>query len=59
MTPWAFTDEYSNVDAWDNVGNLDGRIVYDTNAARPTVSLNSGAITGGSGTMSNPFTVGT
>ena len=60
MTPWAFADEYSNVDAWDNAGsNLDGRIVYDTNAARPTVSLNSGAITGGSGTMSNPFTVGT
>lgn len=59
LTPWAFAGGYSDVDFWNGVGDLGWNGVRNaSNAARPAVSLNSGAITGGKGTMSNPFTVG-
>ena len=59
LTPWAFTGGFSSVGYWDLGGRLGWRGVNATfNAARPALSLNSNAITGGSGTMSDPFTVG-
>ena len=59
LTPWAFAGGHSFVDDWGSVGYLGGDIVYGADfAARPALSLNSNAVTGGSGTMSDPFTVG-
>ena len=59
LTPWAFAGGHSGVFNWDTSGRLGrGYVNYADFAARPSISLNSGAITGGSGTMSNPFTVG-
>ena len=59
LTPWAFADGNSNVDNWTSAGSLDENDVsYSFGAARAALSLNSNAITGGSGTMSDPFTVG-
>lgn len=59
LTPWAFADGRSDVDYWVAAGNLNGYFVHSTYiAARAAVSLLSDAITGGNGTMSNPFTVG-
>ena len=58
LTPWAFAGGYSSVDDWSVAGGLGWNFVNDSNAARPAVSLLSDAITGGNGTMSNPFTVG-
>ena len=59
LTPWAFAGGYSRVDYWDSPGHLDYDIVYRTDrAARPAVSLSSVAISGGNGTINNPFTVG-
>ena len=59
LTPWAFAGGYSRVVYWLTTGNLVRNYVDDGNsAARAAVSLLSDAITGGNGTMSNPFTVG-
>ena len=59
LTPWAFAGGDSNVDSLYISGILGYASVNRTDgAARPAVSLSSDAITGGSGTMSNPFTVG-
>ena len=59
LTPRAFAGGSSVVGNWDATGSLVGYYAYNAErAARPSISLNSGAITGGSGTMSNPFTVG-
>ena len=59
LTPWAFAGGHSGVFNWDTSGRLGrGYVNYADFAVRPSISLNSGAITGGSGTMSNPFTVG-
>ena len=60
LTPWAFAGGYSNVDFWNAAGYLDnGYVVVDADfAARPAVSLSSVAISGGNGTINNPFTVG-
>ena len=59
MTPYSATDGYAAVE-----DNVIGAVVVsgdsvDSNAeVRPVVSLKSDAITGGDGTMNNPFTVG-
>ena len=59
LTPWAFAGGLSYVGHWSNGGRLYRYFVNDTGgAARPALSLNSNAVTGGSGTMSDPFTVG-
>ena len=59
LTPWAFAGGYSLVVYWNASGSLDGNGVSRSSlAARAAVSLLSDAITGGSGTMSDPFTVG-
>ena len=60
LTPFAFTGGNLTVDIWYNtIGGLYGNVGHATFiAARPAVSLNFGAITGGKGTMDDPFTVG-
>ncbi len=59
LTPWAFAGGYSIVDDWNALGGLDLGYVYITNyAARPVVSLSSDAISGGKGTMNEPWIVG-
>ncbi len=59
LTPWAFAGGGSGVGYWYIVGYLSWGYVRNTSySARPVLSLNSNAITGGSGTMSDPFTVG-
>ena len=59
LTPWAFAGGDSYVGYWDAAGYLDGfDVISGSNAVRAAVSLLSDAITGGNGTMSNPFTVG-
>ena len=68
LTPWAFAGGDSRVDNVNDGGFLVESTVYVTpvaaragltiHAARPALSLNSDAITGGSGTMNDPFIVG-
>ena len=59
LTPWAFAGGDSNVGNWRSTGFLADDFVGDTGvAARPAVSLSSVAISGGNGTINNPFTVG-
>ena len=59
LTPWAFAGGYSLVVYWNASGSLDGNGVSRSSlAARAAVSLLSDAITGGNGTMNDPFTVG-
>ena len=64
MTPFIFqanSDDVSgsaDVDYVDYCGNVSYNIVNDNNAVRPVVSLLSSAISGGDGTSSNPFYVG-
>ena len=58
LTPWAFAGGGSGVDSWDSAGRLDNVFVIARYAARPAVSLSSVAISGGNGTINNPFTVG-
>ena len=59
MTPNNFEDGIAGVDYVYRDGSVGGGIVDDHNiAVRPVVSLKSDAITGGDGTMNNPFTVG-
>ena len=59
LTPWAFAGGGSVVDGWITSGCLDSDDVgYTRRAARPAVSLSSVAISGGNGTINNPFTVG-
>ena len=59
LTPWAFAGGISRVVDWDDSGRLDGGVFSNTGgAARPAVSLSSVAISGGNGTINNPFTVG-
>ena len=58
LTPWAFASGVSYVADWYTSGSLDLVYVYRTLGARPAVSLSSVAISGGNGTISNPFTVG-
>ena len=59
LTPWAFAGGYSLFVYWNASGSLDGNGVSRSSlAARPAVSLSSDAISGGSGTRNDPFTVG-
>ena len=58
MTPWSFEGGYAFVgDVYDD-GYLGYDYVYDPLAARAVISLNSNAISVGSGTMTDPFVVG-
>lgn len=56
MTPWAFEGGAAYVDFVDDFGYFD--IVNGIYAARAVISLNSNAISVGSGTMTDPFVVG-
>ena len=56
MTPWAFVGGAAYVDFVDDFGYFD--IVNNTYAARAVISLNSNALSVGSGTMTDPFVVG-
>ena len=61
MTPDAFAGGVPYVDFVRNDGSLGNRYVDSyggTRGARPVVSLNSDAISRGSGTMIDPFVVG-
>ena len=60
LTPWTFGGGgYSSVGYWLAAGRLGNvRVNYTLSAARPAVSLSSDAISGGKGTMNDPFTVG-
>ena len=58
MTPFAFTNGGAFVASVGSHGLLGYNVVYYSNAVRPVVSLKSYAISGGSGTMTDPFLVG-
>lgn len=59
LTPWAFAGGNSVVDDWLALGRFGGFNVDGSDcAARAAVSLLSDAISGGNGTINNPFTVG-
>jgi len=57
MTPNAFVGDYANVGLVNVVGFVGGSSVSDSRVVRSVVSLRSDVITGGNGTMNNPFTV--
>ena len=57
MTPWVFLGGNAYVDSVFD-GGLDFVSVSDASAARAVISLNSNAISAGSGTMTDPFVVG-
>ncbi len=57
MTPWVFLGGNAYVDSVFDAG-LDFGSVSDASAARAVISLNSNAISAGSGTMTDPFVVG-
>lgn len=56
MTPLAFSGGYAFVDFVDDCSYFDS--VNNASAARAVISLNSNAISAGSGTMTDPFVVG-
>ena len=58
LTPFAAAGGCARVGSVDDVGNLDRDYVNGTNFARPVVSLSSDAISGGKGTMNDPWIVG-
>ena len=58
MTPFAASGGYSRVGYVDAVGGFDRNVVFDTGGVRPVVSLSSDAISGGKGTMDDPWIVG-
>ena len=58
MTPSTFAGGNACVDEVNNDGYVYDTNVFNESAVRPVVSLKSDAITGGDGTMNNPFTVG-
>ena len=58
MTPDAFAGGGARVDSVDSDGGLVYGSVDNRRGARPVVSLNSDAISGGRGTMTDPFIVG-
>ena len=57
MTPLAFPGDGANVGDVSDVGYVNGDYVSYVLGVRSVVSLRSDAITGGNGTMNNPFTV--
>ena len=65
MTPYMFVDSIAFVAYWDGMLRLISYIDVDNPSTtnihatfHPVLSLNSNAITGGNGTMDNPFIVG-
>ena len=58
MTPFAAAGGRTGVDGVDRDGYLDGSDVSNSNGVRPVVSLSSDAISGGKGTMDDPWIVG-
>ena len=58
MTPFGFSGGRAYVGHVSSDGHLTGGYVGDNDGARPVVSLNSDAISRGSGTMIDPFVVG-
>lgn len=58
MTPDRFASLYARVDCVYNGGSLDYNDVNRNCGVRPVVSLRSDAISGGSGTMIDPYEVG-
>ena len=58
MTPSCFAGDIAGVDSVDVDGGAVNGFADNGYAVRPVVSLKSDAITGGDGTMNNPFTVG-
>ena len=58
MTPSNFAGGVACADYVTSDGSVDITSVDGSNAVHPVVSLNADAITGGDGTMNNPFTVG-
>ena len=58
MTPFVFTHDSAGVDHVEDDGFILGDIINYAAAVRPVVSLRADAISGGSGTMNDPFTVG-
>lgn len=58
MTPWAFGGGRPSVSDVSDDGVLGNYNVDFTSAARAVISLNSNAISVGSGTMTDPFVVG-
>ena len=57
MTPFGFSGGRAYVGHVSSDGHLTGGYVGDNDGARPVVSLNSDAISGGRGTMTDPFVV--
>lgn len=57
MTPWAFGGGFALVDHVFDYGFLFNFDVHSSYAARAVISLNSNAISLGSGTMTDPFVV--
>ena len=58
MTPNKCAGGRASVDGVSGVGSVSDRYVNYSDAVRPVVSLISNAISGGEGTVSNPFYVG-
>ena len=58
MTPFAAAGGYTSVDFVHDDGRLGNRDVTNTYGVRPVVSLSSDAISGGKGTMDDPWIVG-
>ena len=59
MAPYSFASGYVRVGSVGSYGYLDyDHVSRDNIGVRPVVSLKSDAISGGSGTMTDPFTVG-
>ena len=58
MTPFAAAGGGTRVDLVHSDGYLNSNDVFDNGGVRPVVSLSSDAISGGKGTMNDPFTVG-
>ena len=58
MTPFAAAGGYTNVDVVDDGGCLVSNGVNVASGVRPVVSLSSDAISGGKGTMDDPWIVG-
>lgn len=58
MTPFAFASGGAGVSGVYSSGRLGNYGVRNAGAVRPVVSLKSYAISGGSGTMTDPFLVG-
>ena len=58
MTPFAFAGGSAGVGGLGGDGDVDSGLVRYRGGVRPVVSLRSDAISGGSGTMDDPFVVG-